>query len=60
MLKFFSVHKNIINYNYLVENNSLYENTNLVQRYFWQKNKEFKFKNDAKGKSVLIDIPNNN
>ncbi len=60
MLKFFSIHKNIINYNYLVENNSLYENTNLVQRYFWQKNKEFKFKNDAKGKSVLIDIPNNN
>jgi hypothetical protein len=60
MFKFYSVHKNIINYNYLVENNSLYENTNLVQRYFWQKNEEFKFKNDAKGKSVLIDIPNNN
>lgn len=60
IFKFYSVHKNIVNYDYLVENNSFYENTNLVQRYFWQKNKEFKFKNDAKKKSVLIDIPNDN
>ena len=60
ILKFYSVHKNMINYNHLVKKNSLYENTNLVQRYFWQKNKEFKFRNDTKGQSVLIDIPNKN
>ena len=60
IFKFYSVNKNIINYNYLVKKNFLYENTNLVQRYFWQKNKEFKFRNDTKGKSVLIDIPNKN
>ena len=60
ILKFYSVKNNMINYNHLVKKNSLYENTNLVQRYFWQKNKEFKFRNDTKGQSVLIDIPNKN
>ena len=60
LFKIYGVHTNIINYKYLIKNNSNYENTKLIQRYFWEKNEDFKFKNEVSDKSVLIDIPNKN